>query len=262
MPDIPTGAIASAARAVSRFKPWATVRKHNRLIRQEYEDLLTFARDELQSEARALDEVQNRLPARGMLRSGEFGVALTRTRDESARRWRDFKRTSDRKIEEMKEIESITVRAWRVIKRRPWPVNPNAGELRDLTRLWEDKAARREAVEREIAPQQRAANETAVWFYPEEKVWDLDQTATYRGQIGNNGPDEAFRVTAHMVAETGQPLADAIEVGDLAAGASTQREFTVECPHPRLFCLLSWRNGAGDEFSYRVGQVFPANPIA
>jgi hypothetical protein len=262
MPDIPTAAIASAAKAASHFKPWATVRRHDRLIRQEHEDLLTFARDQLQVEAQALEEARKDLAARGALQSGEFGAALTRVRDESAKRWRDFKRTSDRKIEEMKENEGVTVRVWRVIRRKPWPVNPNASELRELARPWEDEAVRREAVEREVAPQQRAAQETAVWFFPEEKIWDVDQAAGYRGQIRNRGPDEALHVMAQIVAETGQPLADAVEAGDLAAGASTQREFTVECPHPRLFCVLTWRNESGEELRYQTGQIFPANPVA
>jgi hypothetical protein len=54
VPDIPTGAAVSAVKAASKIQPWVTVRRHNRLIREEYEDLNLFARDNLQSEARRL----------------------------------------------------------------------------------------------------------------------------------------------------------------------------------------------------------------
>jgi hypothetical protein len=30
-----------------------------------------------------------------------------------------------------------------------------------------------------------------VWFMPEEKIWEVDQAAGYRGQIGNRGPETA-----------------------------------------------------------------------
>ncbi len=134
MPDIPTGAVVSAAQAVSRFKPWAAIKRHDRLVRQEYEDLLTFARDGLQEEARALDAARNELAASGMLRSGAFRARLMRVREDWAKKWRDFKRTSDRRIEEMQEAEGLTVRAWRKLSRRPWPVNAGAVELGGLVR--------------------------------------------------------------------------------------------------------------------------------
>jgi hypothetical protein len=265
MPEPTASTIATAAKAVSaisKFQPWKTVRRHDRVVREEYEDLVTWARDDLQKEASALEAVDEETNARNLFYSGYRGKELRRVRDEFAVRWRDRKRASDRKLEALREEEGPGVKAWRRLKKKPWLENPYAEELRVITRAWEDEAVRREAVERELAPQKRAAQEKAVWFFPEEKIWDVDQAAAYRGQIGNRGADEALRVTAQMVAETGEPLADAVEVGKLAAGASTQREFKVERPHPRLFCMLSWRNESGEEFGYRTGQVFPANPIA
>jgi hypothetical protein len=65
--------------------------------------------------------------------------------------------------------------------------NPEAARLATITRAWEDEGVRRTAVERDIAPQ--AEKETAVWFFPEEKVYDTDQADVYRGQIGNRGPE-------------------------------------------------------------------------
>ncbi len=181
MPDIPTGAVVSAAaKAVSSKKPWTMVKRHDRLLRHEYEDLMTFARDELQTEARALEDVKNDLAARGILQSGAFGAGLLRVREESARRWRDHKLASDRRIEELNEAEGFTVRAWRKLRRKPWPENPKADELRGVTLAWEDEGARRAAVEREVAPQARAEREQAVWFFPEEKIWDVDQALYVR----------------------------------------------------------------------------------
>jgi hypothetical protein len=261
MPDIPTGALVGAAKAVSRFRPWAVTKRHDRLVRQEYQDLLTFARDELEVEAQALQTVRNDLAARGMLNSGALGAGLLAGRNEFAKRWRDFKRASDRRIAEWQEAEGIGVRIWRVIFGSRWPVNSDADELRTITHLWEDEALRREAVEHEVAPQAHAERETAVWFMPEEKIWDVDQAAGYRGQIGNHGQTKALGVTAQMVAETGEPCANSELVGDLEVSQSTQREFQVMCPHPRLYCRLSWRDETGEEFSYKTSQVFPANPV-
>jgi hypothetical protein len=261
MPDIPTAAIASAAKAASNFKPWKTIRRHNRLIREEYEDLITWARDDLQKEAVALNDLREDMNKRNLLYGGFYAKEQLRVRDEFAVRWRDRKRASDRKLEALREDEGVAVRAWRWLMKKPWPSNPDAEELRRITAGWEDEGLRREAVEREIAPLQHAERETAVWFSPEEKIWSVDQAAGYRGQIGNNGPYDALGVTAQIVAETGQPLADAVDAGDLAVGKRTQREFIVECPHPRLYCLLSWRNESNEEFGYRTGQVFPADPV-
>ena len=260
MPDIPTGALVGAAKAVSRFKPWAIAKRHDRLVRQEYEDLLTFARDGLDDEARALDEVRSALAARGMLYSGQLGADLRRVRDDFARRWRDFKRASDRRVAEMREVEGLAVKAWRATFRRPWPADPNAAESWGLVQAWEDEAMRQKAVEREVAPHVHAELERAVWFMPEEKIWNVDQAAGYRGQIGNRAPGNAFDVMAQMVAETGEPRAESVLVGDLDASESRQREFQVMCPHPSLYCLLKWHDDSGKEFSYTTGQVFPANP--
>lgn len=258
MPDIPTGAAVSAVKAASKIKPWETVRRHNRLVRQEFEDLTLFADDNLQSEARALEGVKNDLAARGMLRSGALGARLLEVRNTHARQWTDRKRRAERTFEELREHEGVTVRAWRRIRKSPWPENPDAERLRVITRAWEDEALRREAVEQEVAPQARAEHERAVWFMPEEKIADVDQASVYRGQIGNRGPETALDVTAQMVAETGEAEADAVLVGTLDADQSVQREFQVESPHPRLFVRLSWRIPSGQEFSYMTGQVYSA----
>jgi DNA-directed RNA polymerase specialized sigma24 family protein len=120
-----------------------------------------------------------------------------------------------------------------VQRKSPWPDNPEAEKLRFTTRAWEDEKLRRAAVEREVAPQVRAEKERAVWFMPEEKIWEVDQASCYRGQIGNRGPETALDVTAQMVAETGEPSAESVLVGTLEAEQSTQREFQVMTPHPR-----------------------------
>jgi hypothetical protein len=196
-----------------------------------------------------------------MRQSGQLGADLRRVRDDFARRWRDFRRASDRRVAEIREVEGLGVKAWRATIRRSWPVDPNAAELQALVRAWEDEAVRQEAVRREVAPQARAELEKAVWFMPEEKIWDVDQVAGYRGQIGNRGLGKAFDVTAQMVAETGEPCAESVLVGDLDAGESRQREFQVLCPHPRLYALVRWHDASGEEFSSKTGQVFPANPV-
>jgi len=260
VPDIPTSAALGAAKAAARFRPpWTAIGRHNRLVREAYEDLLTFARDESQVEADALQAVRNELAARGMLRSGQLGVELRRARDEQARKWRDFKRERERRIEEIREEEGFLVKSWRKFRHNPWPENEDTNELSGLTRTWESEDLRRQAVELEVAPQQRAERAEDVWCFPDGVVADWDQAAVYRCQIGNRGQDGALTVTAQIVAETEEALADAVEVGDLAAGASTQREFTVACPHPRLYCRLTWRSG-GEAFDCISNQIFPANP--
>jgi hypothetical protein len=259
MPDIPTGAAMSAVKAASKIKPWQTVQRHNRLIRQEYEDLTLFADDNLRSETRALEGVKNDLAARGMLQSGELSFGLLEVRDRHARRRMDRKREADRKFEELREHEGITVRVWRRIKNSAWPQNPEAANVLNITRAWEDQALRREVVEREVAPQTRAANERAVWFMPEEKIWEVDQASVYRGQIGNRGLGAALDVTAQMVSETGEGQADPVELGTLEPEQRVQREFTVTSPHPRLFVRLAWRIQSGEEFGYITGQVYSAD---
>jgi hypothetical protein len=148
VPDIPTGAAVSAVKAASKIKPWQTVRRHNRFVREEYEDLNLFANDNLQSEARALDGVKSDLAARGMLNSGAYGATLREVRDRHARQWTDRKREAERKFEELRENEGVTVRAWRKIKKSPWPENPEDENLRVITQAWEDETLRRVAVER------------------------------------------------------------------------------------------------------------------
>ena len=248
-----------AANAISRWKPWAQCAGY-RLVRHEYEDLMTFSQDELQVEADALERVRNDLAPRGMLRSGQLGVDLRRVRDESARRWRDTKRENDRRIEEIRETEGFSVKPVRKLRCRPWPENSDADQLAAMTAAWEDEDVRREAVAQELAPLEAAERASSVQFFPDEQVWDTDQAAGYRGQIGNRGADTALELTAQIVAETGKALADPVARGDLAAGANTQNVFTVECPHPRLYCLLSWRTAAGEDLSYQTNQLYPANP--
>jgi hypothetical protein len=199
---------------------------------------------------------------RGILRSGMYGAALLEVRNTHARQWTDRKRLADRKFEELREHEGVTVRLWRRLKKSPWPENPEAENLSVVTRAWENDNLRREAVAREVAPQERAERAEAVWFMPEEKMWEVDQGVGYRGQIGNRGPETAYGVTAQMVAETGEPCAESVLVGDLAADERTQREFQVMTPHPRLFVKLAWRAESGEEFSYIQGQVYPANAVA
>jgi hypothetical protein len=261
MPDIPTGAAVSAVKAASKFKPWETVRRHNRLVRQEYEDLTLFAEDNLQSEARALDGVKSDLAGRGMLHSGAYGAGLREARERHARQWMDRKREAERKFEELREQEGISVRLWRRVKKSPLPENPEREKVNVITRAWDDETLRRAAVEREVAPQLRAEKEKAVWFMPEEKIWEVDQASCYRGQIGNRGPETAIDVTAQMVAETGEACAESVLVGTLEAEQSVQREFQVMTPHPRLFVKLSWRDPSGEEFSHVQGQVFAADPL-
>ena len=122
----------------------------NRLVREEYEDLITWARDDVQEEAVALERVSNELAARGILRSGEYGFQLRRVRDEFARRWRDRCRGSVRNIAELRESEGPAARAWRRLRTELWPLNPYDEELHRLTAAWEDDELRAEAVRREV----------------------------------------------------------------------------------------------------------------
>jgi hypothetical protein len=149
MPDPATVATtaAKAAVAVARFRPWQTVKRHDRFMRNEYEDLNTWAYDDLEKEANALERARG--PGRRLLDSdealevirdgisGEFDAELTRIHEEFARRWRDRKREADRKAEALREDEGLGVRAWRRIVRKPWPENPDAEELKDITAVWE-----------------------------------------------------------------------------------------------------------------------------
>ena len=157
MPD-PISTASSAAKAVlavSRLQPWRMVRRHDRLVLEEYEDLITWARDDLQQEAQQLTQVRERLAARGMLHSGGFGLELGQVRDEFSRRWRDRKRAADRKFAELREAEGAAVSLWRKVARKPWSTDPNAEELSMLSAAWEDETVRRQAVEREVADVQR-----------------------------------------------------------------------------------------------------------
>jgi hypothetical protein len=146
---------AKAAAAASRIRPWATVKRHDRLVLEEYEDLITWARDDLQKEAEALNAVKEDLNSRNLLYSGEYGSQLRRVRDEFARRWRDRKRAADRKLAELQEAEGVTVRAWRRLRGKPWPTNPDEGQLRAITAAWEDEERRAEAVRSEVEGLQR-----------------------------------------------------------------------------------------------------------
>ena len=150
MPDIPTSALVSAATAASKVKPWATVRRHNRLALQEYEDLNTWALDDLQNEARNLEAVKSDMIERGMLHSGAYGAGLRRVRDEYARRWRDRRRASDRRLEELREAEGATVKSWRWIRKDPFPTNSQGSQLATITRAWESEEVRLEAVANEV----------------------------------------------------------------------------------------------------------------
>jgi hypothetical protein len=149
-PSTVAGTAAKAVSAVARFRPWATVKRHDRLAHEQYEDLITWARDDVQKEAQALDEAKERLNARNLLYSGQLGRELSRVRDEFSIRWRDRKREADRLLRAMREEEGASVRAWRRMRRRPWPINPWRGELSALTAGWEDEEVRRAAVQREV----------------------------------------------------------------------------------------------------------------
>jgi hypothetical protein len=61
VPDIPSAAVAKAVESISRVRPWRAIRRHDRLAGEEYEDLITWAKDDLQKEGRALDGVKNEL---------------------------------------------------------------------------------------------------------------------------------------------------------------------------------------------------------
>ncbi len=153
MPDIATTAVASAARAAaaaSRVRPWLTVKRHNRLIAEEYEDLITWARDDLQEEARQLDRVRVETQERGLRHSGIDGREQLRVREEFSRRWRDRKRAAHRKFAALREAEGGTVKAWRRLRKKPWPENPWADELRIITAAWENEQQRRDAVQGEV----------------------------------------------------------------------------------------------------------------
>jgi hypothetical protein len=143
-------AAAKAAEAASKIRPWVAVRRNDLLASDEYEDLITWARDELRREAHTLEWVRNDLAARGILRSGEFGYQLNRVRDEFAHRWRDRKRHADRQLRDLRTAEGITARLWRRFRGSPWLENPWAQELEQISVLWENEEQRRAAVQREV----------------------------------------------------------------------------------------------------------------
>lgn len=68
-------AVVAAVAALGAFRPWLNVRRHNRVALQEYEDLVTWARDDLQEEARLLDREACRSSRRRRLDGGRVAAA-------------------------------------------------------------------------------------------------------------------------------------------------------------------------------------------
>lgn len=140
----PVTTAGAAARIAIRFKPWKVVGKHDRLARAEYEDLTSWAEDDRRKEADLLKSTAERLAGKAMLSSGQYGLELEQVRDEYARRWRDRKRTSDRLIEELRAEEGLAEKAWRW--RRPFPINPDAELVAELSAAWESEQLRSELI--------------------------------------------------------------------------------------------------------------------
>jgi hypothetical protein len=144
-------AVVAALAALGAFRPWLNVRRHDRVALQEYDDLVTWARDDLQEEARQLERKRAEVAARGMLPSSEFAYQLRRVRDEFARRWRDRSRQAERQLAELRDAEGWAEGAWRWLMRRPWPPDPHADEVASLSRAWRDEDVRGQAVLDEVA---------------------------------------------------------------------------------------------------------------
>jgi hypothetical protein len=62
---------------------------------------------------------------------------------------------ADRKFAELREAEGVGVKAWRKLRGKPWPSNPDETELRAITAAWEDEERRAEAVRNEVEGLQR-----------------------------------------------------------------------------------------------------------
>jgi thioesterase domain-containing protein len=115
------------------------VKRDNRKVLRIYQDLTTWARDDLRKEAQALTEMENDLAARRMLKSGSRGFHEERIRDEVAERWRNRKRQATREIEDIQDAETALHRRYRRLRSKPWPENPDQGELEKITGEWEKR---------------------------------------------------------------------------------------------------------------------------
>jgi hypothetical protein len=134
------GATAAAKGTLHAVRIGDTTKRNNRLALREYEDLIRWARDVLQEEARELDAKREELNKRNLLYSGLANAEDSRIRDAFAQRWRDRKSAADRALEDLRDSENVLHRRWRNIVRRPWPENPHEEELRRISRGWETRA--------------------------------------------------------------------------------------------------------------------------
>lgn len=135
----PAGVGTAAKGTLAAFRIGDTTKRNNRLALRQYEDLVRWARDVLQEEARELDAKREELNKRNLFYSGYANSEETRIRDAVAQRWRDRKSEADRKIEDLHDSENVLHRAWRKLK-RPWPENPYEEELQRISQGWEERA--------------------------------------------------------------------------------------------------------------------------
>lgn len=136
----PLGAGSAATKAtLSAVRVGDTTKRNNRLALRVYEDLIRWARDVLQEEARELDANREELNKRNLLYSGHANAADGQIRDRFAQRWRDRKSEADRRIEDLHDSENVLHRTWRDLVGRPWPENPHREEIERLSQGWEQR---------------------------------------------------------------------------------------------------------------------------
>jgi hypothetical protein len=122
------------------------VRRHNRRVLREYEDLVRWARDDVDREKDAIADLPD-LDRQQWRQSLEDPLAeerrrrpevLRRISREHAQRWRDRSSQSTRLLEDLADSENVIHRGWRRVARKQWPTNPHAEELAELTRDWDE----------------------------------------------------------------------------------------------------------------------------
>jgi hypothetical protein len=137
-----TGGAAKAASELLHslfgvFRVGRDVRVHDTRARRIYEDLTTWARDEVAKQREEQRRVDEQLAARGIFRSGSRDAQHRRIHEEFARRWRDRKRQAERDLEDLRLAETWLHALYRRVRKRPWPQNPHQAEVDNISRAWE-----------------------------------------------------------------------------------------------------------------------------
>lgn len=139
-PAVPVGSVLRLLTALTGvFALGRVVHQHDKQVQRIYEDLTDWARDEARKEPKALRALREDLSKRNLGYSGHGDEKEKELLDGYAESWRNRKREAERKLEDIRDSESALHRAWRKARRRPWPTNPHAAEVAQLSKGWESR---------------------------------------------------------------------------------------------------------------------------